>query len=390
MWATAFLAAFASAAGGPSDAEEIVSAAREAVDARGPAAPFFAEYEVDIPAQRPYPRILRKYRISAEKSGAFYYEETSELHTSRFLVQEPRFYWEYKDADPLEDAVRFTGSVKLGQQSAEAWLQERDWMAESHREMREGLPRFVARIIAGAKISRRSKSGGGQSLTVATEDFGDVVVSLGPNALQITSSESAAGGRKATYLRYSCREGEPTWKPDPRAALVERIAGTPRDKLHPLRGEYNMATAIEQGLKGIPQSRPLKPAELKLFAAHYGLLLPSGEEFKLLKATKHSHQQLDLDINADGKVCKIIQYLQRPRLRDDETLRLLVKNRRKFKEYTVLDAHHPTAQARWVYYLKEDVCHLVVPPEFNNPVIDKVIASFVPAEKVDKIKLEPR
>jgi hypothetical protein len=225
---------------------------------------------------------------------------------------------------------------------------------------------------------------------VATEAFGEVVVTLGPNALQITSSGPAAGGKKATFLGYSCREGEPTWKPDPRTALVERIARTPREKLHVLRGEYNMATAVEQGLKGIPQSRPLKSEELKPFAAHYGLLLPSGDELKLIEATKHLHQQLDLDFKADGKVYKIVQHLQKPRLRADETLKLLVKNRRKFKEYTVLEAQHPTAQARWVYYLKEDVCLLVVPPEFNNPVIDRIIASFVPAEKVDKVKLEPR
>jgi hypothetical protein len=359
---------------------EVATALRKALALKGTKWPYSAEYALALPAG---PRLAghpARRRFVARNRKSFYAEITAEAWSSQLLLRSKDFFWEYQNKD--ERSRLFKAQVWIDQETPESWLHQRGFTFNSYTDLDEDLLSVFGKVLARSKVLRRIRRGSETRLTLSTEAWGELVVTLAPGRVEVKGQTPA--GEK-TLFHYVYGAGPPNWKPDPQAELLSRFTRARQADVRVLEAGFTMDSILNTTFAGLPQVLSISLLKAQEHARRHGFLFPQAGQATILHAETYGGQ-LSLHIKAGGKAYWISQF---PRAGSFPILETFIKRRRKFKDYDVLEIVDVGTKCRLVYYeaknrrLITSILREGSPDEpvgFQDANLDRLVASLRPVE----------
>lgn len=368
------------------DKEVITEAIRSMLSLKGTVYPYSAEYELAFP---PEPRIAGRTesrRIFAQSPSYHYSEQRDEFNRLRTLICDKEFLFGYFDT--TNRIALFKGQVDRNGLSPERWLEDHAFVHNSTVSLDPDLVQIVQELLAGSRVAQHDLAGGVHTYHLSGSRLGDLIVVLGARTVEISAVGTGGAPTKSRRIfRYAYQDGRAPWTSAAVSDLKDDFKKGQGKNVHHFTGKFTMVSALEAFPR--PELRVISLPDARKIASRHGYLLPQSSRATVIKAESYA-DQLVLDIKLNGKVYTIIQYPAASRLRDDESVALGVRGRRKLGDYTVLDiCEGPFTEENSIYYLRDGVFLLVMDPQhkhilFVNHDLDRLIMSFSVVPPDDK------
>jgi hypothetical protein len=352
----------------------IVDEVRAELGRKGGTYPYFAAYDMDLPAQPRPSGGTETRRCFAESADRIYVEEARSTYTSRILLGPKTLLSSYDD---VMGHALITAPADLTGTTPERWLSRHHFPIITLSDLDADLIGNLRGLLAGSKELRMEEAGDTRTHHLATRN-GSISIAIGPGRIEVSRpAEEAAPPR--VMLRYTYGTGKPPW-----IGAVDELASRFRDpkaEVHRPAGEWTWGEAIKAAIPEIDGTIKVldAPALAKLVRRH-GYLVPDPAVGKVIEAVSMGGQ-LHYTIESGGSTYEISQYPKVSRVTDNAGLVPFTRARRKLGDYAVLDIVEPANNSNCIYYIKPNTTLIVLDPgrrrlEFEDRKLDRLIESF--------------